>query len=995
MPRRYGLSVGRTVHFSMHNQHPSLDSIRAALAVIPADDRDLWVKMAFAIKSAYPGDDGFAAFDEWSQRASNYDAAAVRATWRNGKAGGKVTHASIFFEAKRYGFDPRQYAAPASSATAEQIEQVARERRAREDAEQASKQQEQAAAARQAGEQWEAATEATEHAYLTRKGVRPHGVRCDAKGSLLVPLCDVAGVLWNVQRIPARSARNGPDKVFCKGGRVTGCMHWIGDPESTDAVLLAEGYATGASLHEATGRPVAVAFNVGNLEAVALAIRGRWPGVRLLVCGDDDMGTEAKTGKNPGKIAAKRAAEATGGGWCVPDGLTGTGTDFNDLAASAGTDAVREQIERAIASLANTPGQPVHASAPSAVSRQRAPMVASSQAAGGSGNSRRRGGGGNAPARERPYYEVLPGQGVYFYGIDSKGADLAGQWVCAPLHVRAHTRTGEGQDWGYLLAFDDRDGTAKQWAMPAELLHGDGAELAKLLSNQGLDVKPDQMARKRLLSYIQQAGTPGLDRVICTDRVGWHHGAFVLPKQSYGDGGQRVVFQSQMAMPNTFQQRGTAAEWRDKVGALCAGNTRLVFAASCAFAGPLLRHAAMDSGGFHLRGNSSLGKSTAQLVAASVYGSEEFKQQWRSTDNALEATAAQYSDTLLILDELKQIDPRAAGECAYMLANGRGKARMSRTAAPRPNLQWSLLFLSSGELSLADHMQTAGQRIHAGQEVRLPDIPADAGAGLGLFNTLHESADARTFAERIKGETRMAYGAAGVAFIQWLVARIGELPSLVKPWVGSLVKDWMPAGASGQVERVASRFALVAVGGELATEAGITGWQSGEAERGARACFDAWLEQRGNVGDSEEVQMLRQVRQFLESHGESRFPWWHRSNDDHKPNAMYRAGLRVWVSGDGERLRTREDHYAKYGDQPAVAQAEASSCEYVVFQETFRNELCKGFDPKAVLRVLHERGCLRAEGDGKSFKYARRERVPGVGLTRVYCLLPAIFETEV
>ena len=136
--------------------------------------------------------------------------------------------------------------------------------------------------------------------------------------------------------------------------------------------------------------------------------------------------------------------------------------------------------------------------------------------------------------------------------------------------------------------------------------------------------------------------------------------------------------------------------------------------------------------------------------------------------------------------------------------------------------------------------------------------------------------------------------------------------------------------------------------------------------------------------------MLRPLRPFLESHGDSRIPWRHRTNDDHKPNAMFRAGLRVWVSSDGERLRTREDHYAKYGDQPAIA--EASSCEYVVFQETFRNELCKGFDPKAVLRVLHERECLRTEGSGKSFKYARRERVPGVGNTSVYCLLPAIFE---
>ncbi|MGO3741420.1 hypothetical protein [Kerstersia sp.] len=90
---------------------------------------------------------------------------------------------------------------------------------------------------------------------------------------------------------------------------------------------------------------------------------------------------------------------------------------------------------------------------------------------------------------------------------------------------------------------------------------------------------------------------------------------------------------------------------------------------------------------------------------------------------------------------------------------------MSRTATPRGQLRWRLLFLSSGELSLADHMQEVGKRAHAGQEVRLPDIPADAGAGLGLFDTLHGLPDARALAEHIKAVTRRTYGTAGRVFI--------------------------------------------------------------------------------------------------------------------------------------------------------------------------------------------------------------------------------------
>lgn len=976
---------------------PSIDSIRAALAYIPADERSVWVKMCFAIKSTYPDETGFEMFDEWSARASSYDLGDVRAAWRNAKESGRVTAKSIFFEAKKYGFDPKRYDPPPKLTREERTRQQD-ERLKRERVEQASKVAQETQTAQQAQAMWEAAENVGESAYLARKGVQGHGVRYSGKHHLLVPLRDVDGCLWNIQKVINRPVNGAPDKVFLKGGRVTGCMHWIGDPGSSSVLLGAEGYATAATLHEATGLPVAVGFNAGNMAALSIALRGRWPQAHILLCADDDAETEAERGSNPGIRAAQRAAETIGGAWVAPQGLSGTETDFNDLAKRASVEAVREQVMAAVGAMtASRTVVLVSDAVPEKVAAGDTKQMSaktggrkgkvSSEKASASATT-------NSHSTERPYYEVQEGRGVYFFGTDNKGNELAPQWMCAPLYISAHTRSTEAQDWGYLLEFSDRDGNEKRWAMPAELLHGDGSELAKLLSNQGLDVHPTPATRQRLASYIQQQARKVRARAISTDRIGWHDKAFVMPKRSFGDAEQRVVFQSPTAMPNTFQERGSVKEWRDRVGALCIGNTRLIFAASCAFAGPLLRHASMESGGFHFRGNSSLGKSTAQRVAASVYGSEDFKQQWRSTDNALEATAAQHSDTLLILDELKQLDPKVAGACAYMLANEQGKARMSRTATPRPQLRWRLLFLSSGELSLADLMQEANQRVHSGQEVRLPDIPADAGAGLGLFNVLHGFSDARGLAEHLKSETRAVYGVGGRAFIEWLVDRVDTLPPLVGRWVGRLVSEWMPAGASGQVERVASRFALVAVGGELASEAGITGWPEGEAEAGARACFDAWLTQRGGAGDGEETAILRQVRRFLELHGEARFPWWHRSADDHKPNAMNRAGVRIWITDDGQRVRNKADHYAKYGEQVSLEQVESASCEYMVFPETFRDEVCKGYDRLAVQRLLHERGHLRTEGDGKSFKYARKERVPGLGPSNVYCILPSIFTDD-
>jgi putative DNA primase/helicase len=119
----------------------------------------------------------------------------------------------------------------------------------------------------------------------------------------------------------------------------------------------------------------------------------------------------------------------------------------------------------------------------------------------------------------------------------------------------------------------------------------------------------------------------------------------------------------------------------------------------------------VESGGFHFRGDSSSGKTTALKVAASVYGGASYLQRWRTTDNALEAIAAQHCDGLLILDELAQVDPKTAGECAYMLANEQSKARATRTGTPRARLSWRLLFLSAGELGLADHMAEGMKRM--------------------------------------------------------------------------------------------------------------------------------------------------------------------------------------------------------------------------------------------------------------------------------------------
>lgn len=188
----------------------------------------------------------------------------------------------------------------------------------------------QAETAEAAARRWAAAYPVTEHTYLTNKGVQAHSIRIEGGHTLLVPMRDAEGRLWSLQSI----APDG-EKRFMPGGRVKGCYYAIGKPSGR--VVVAEGFATGATIHEDTGLAVAVAFNAGNLLPVAKAVRAKLPCITLVVAADDDWKTEG----NPGLAAAKEAAQAVGGLLAVPDfsGLTrrDTDTDFNDLHRLAGT----------------------------------------------------------------------------------------------------------------------------------------------------------------------------------------------------------------------------------------------------------------------------------------------------------------------------------------------------------------------------------------------------------------------------------------------------------------------------------------------------------------------------------------------------------------------------------------------------------------------------------------------------------------------------------
>ncbi|MGP9549780.1 toprim domain-containing protein [Halomonas sp. AOP42-D1-22] len=205
---------------------------------------------------------------------------------------------------------------------AEKARQEAEKRRLER---QAERERGYALVASQTRREWPLLTPASPtHAYLLTKGVKPHNLR-QMRGLLVVPLTD-GHRLVNWQTI----APDG-DKYFKTGGKVKGCYSPIGNIESHQPLLIAEGWATAATLHEATGYAVAAAMNAGNLLPVARSLRERYPTQPIIICADNDHGTAG----NPGVTKGKEAASAIGASCVWPETQHGV-SDFNDLARLGG-----------------------------------------------------------------------------------------------------------------------------------------------------------------------------------------------------------------------------------------------------------------------------------------------------------------------------------------------------------------------------------------------------------------------------------------------------------------------------------------------------------------------------------------------------------------------------------------------------------------------------------------------------------------------------------
>jgi putative DNA primase/helicase len=297
------------------NQESS--EIRAALDAIPADIAyEDWVRIGMALK-AQQGEPGFYLFDEWSAGSEQYKPTEIRQKWRSFRRNG-ITIKSLFKLARQHGWTkPENF-----TYTPRPVDKtlVVRERNERRES--------QVRASEVAQSIWDSALPAISHPYLQAKGSRPHGIHI-LGNALLIPM-RIGQKTWSIQRIYPNGG-----KYFMRGGRVIGCYHSIG--KLTDRLWIAEGFATGASVHEATGDAVAVAFSCGNMAKVARHFRNH--PIELLIASDSDQA---------GQDCAMKAMKAGCASRMVyPDFKPGDpGKDWNDHCQLYGKAKTREELSK-------------------------------------------------------------------------------------------------------------------------------------------------------------------------------------------------------------------------------------------------------------------------------------------------------------------------------------------------------------------------------------------------------------------------------------------------------------------------------------------------------------------------------------------------------------------------------------------------------------------------------------------------------------------------
>ncbi len=551
-----------------------------------------------------------------------------------------------------------------------------------------------------------------------------------------------------------------------------------------------------------------------------------------------------------------------------------------------------------------------------------------------------------APVRKQREIAVpegydLRGNGVYCRLSDrNRAQNDDDRWtrICGPVYVEALARNQQKEAWGRVVCWRDQDGRDHRRSIPAERFHEHGNGLAQELASEGLEIVPGK--EREVMVYLGRYNPTA--RTLSADSLGWMDTTdsrlvFVLPSRVIAsDTPEEIVFQPERWSPTvkSIASNGSLQDWRDSVASKAMDSPMLVFAICAGLAGPLVKPGNLDSGGFHVYGTSSRGKTTWLQCAASVWGCAAdpgqagplaMLRRWTVTANGAEGLAAAHNDLILPLDEIGSCPSKDFGGLIYLLAGSLGKAAMDQSRNLKGMRSWRTMLLSTGEISarqkIEESLRVGNSRgpgqAHGGQLVRLIDIPG--GEHIIVASAGQQAA---VIADALKAACGTAYGTAGPAFVQGLVDRYADYAALrgdLGIVRGLLETELSPENASAEVARASKRFAFVAAAGILASRLNVVMWSEDHAVDAVRAVQKLWLRDSSTLTDTERGVIA--VREFCLRHS-SRF----RDASDPLEKVVNLAGYR-------------------------------RSGSFMFTSDGFM-EACDGLDPKSVARELRKRQLL-------------------------------------
>lgn len=528
------------------------------------------------------------------------------------------------------------------------------------------------------------------------------------------------------------------------------------------------------------------------------------------------------------------------------------------------------------------------------------------------------------------------------------------EWVqmCGPLRVEALTRDGSGRNWGRRIRFLDRDGHLRRETIPeADILEKPRRVCAQLIS-AGLAIEGN---RNDIIDLIRR--WPVDTRILSVSRPGWMAGTGAEPAYLLPDGtlfsadpqqGETVeLIHARSAVPSS----GSLDGWKDTVGRLAVDNPALICAISAVLAGPLLKHAGIETLGLNLHASTSSGKTTALNLAQSCIGPPHL-DRWNATNTALELICQQAHDGVLMLDEFPAQPSPAIMEALYMIGNGTGRGRGNRKLILEETARWRTVLLSTSEKPIVRILAAARIQMPEGIGVRLIDIPARSWE-CGLFKCLHEYGSGHAFAEALQHAAKEHYGHVLPAFVQRVIARHGMTKETLRPMIERLrnlmlAAIGLPGNANeGPVLRVLNRLALIAAAGEIGSRLGVLPWQKGTAT-------SALVEIAGI---------------------------WHRAHAARPPSTAEAMAARL-----AGYLRQNLHRLCPAGGEPdpdAIGWCDARWIYLGI--EAFRTDIASGMPAGLAVQLLADAGLLVPGGEQRSYQY-RLPRCVDPDRARVYRL---------